>query len=146
MPTIIPFHLQQLEENSFHLFVEGTVNDIPCRILIDTGASKTVFDRAYLQAHKDAIQLTESEKLSSGLGTNTMKSEKAFIENLAIGSMQLGSYEGAVLDLTHVNNSYNTLGLQPVHAILGNDILCRYQAVIDYKRGVLELDLPSIDR
>jgi hypothetical protein len=137
--TIIPFELLKLEQDSYHLFVPGIVNGYPCRVLIDTGASKTVFDRGYLASHEAQIVLKENEKLSSGLGTNTMKSETAFISTFSLGERTITDYEAAVLDLAHVNNSYAQLGLEPVHAILGNDILAKYKAVIDYGKKVMKL-------
>ena len=137
--TIIPFDLLKLEENSYHLFIPATVNGFTCRVLIDTGASKTVFDRNYLLSHEAQIVLTENEKLSSGLGTNTMKSETAFLKTFSLGDKVIEDYEAAVLDLSHVTNSYAQLGLEPVHAILGNDILTRYKAVIDYGKKVMKL-------
>jgi predicted aspartyl protease len=137
---LLNIELVNLEENSYHIFVEGTVNGKACRVLIDSGASKTVFDRVFLQSLEPAVLLTENDKLSSGLGTNTMKSETATLNHFNIGSKEIKNYETAVLDLTHVNQSYAKLGFGPVHVILGNDILIKCDAVIDYGNKSLSLN------
>jgi len=132
--------LVKLEENSFHIFVKGAVNGQAIRILIDSGASKTVFDRNFLLSLTPPLTLTENEKPSSGLGTNTMKSETALLDQFCIGSKNIDHYETAVLDLMHVNHAYEKLGFGPVHVILGNDILINYNAVIDYGNRGLSLN------
>ena len=43
MTIKIPIEIVELDNNSFHLFVEGFVNGQRCDLIIDTGASKTVF-------------------------------------------------------------------------------------------------------
>jgi hypothetical protein len=41
--------------------------------------------------------------------------------------------------MQHVNDSYQTLGLQVFDGVLGSDIFYKYRASIDYKTKILKL-------
>jgi len=108
----------------------------PFIVVLDTGASKTAFDKTLLQALEDAL-LVDSDELSSGLGTNTMVSSTAIIPNLIIGDLRIPNHKVAVLDLSAINNAYRQMNHPEVLGVLGGDILMKYKAVIDYgKRQV----------
>lgn len=139
MKTIIKFDVIDLEGDGFHLNIKGKANGIDVNLIIDTGASKTVFD---INTIKEVLQqetLNENDKLSSGLGTNTMKSFKTTIEKFELDGFEELNYEVAVLDLTHVNLSYENIGLSPIDGIIGGDILVKYSAIINYKEKTLTL-------
>jgi hypothetical protein len=68
-----------------------------------------------------------------------MESKKVVLKTFEIGIIVLENYDAAVLDLSHVNQSYQKLGLPPVDGILGSDILVDYNAVIDYEKKELML-------
>ena len=122
----------ELESNNFHIFINGSVNGRPCRLLIDTGASRTVLDRNFVLSFEPSIELKEQAQPGSGLGTNTMKIETALLDSFIIGTKGLECFETAVLDLMHVNSAYEKRNLPPVHIILGNDIMKSHNAIIDY--------------
>ena len=44
-----------------------------------------------------------------------------------------------MLDLSHVNQSYEQIGLKPIDGVLGSDVLLKYNAVIDYEKKILKL-------
>jgi len=48
-------------------------------------------------------------------------------------------YNAAVLDLAHVNKSYERLEIEAIDGVLGGDILNDYKAVIDYDKKELVL-------
>ncbi len=108
-------------------------------VIIDTGASKTVFDKIRLEKYVSAKNFVKHESLSSGLGTNTMTSQLTTIKKLKIGDLVIDDYKTVLLDLSHVNKSYAQIGLKPVDGVLGSDILLTYHAVIDYDKKVLKL-------
>ena len=47
--------------------------------------------------------------------------------------------KSVLLDLKHVNVSYDTLGYSAIDGVLGNDVLVKYKAVINYKKLTLSL-------
>ena len=108
-------------------------------MLIDTGASRTVFDKTRIEKFASVQNLKASEKLSTGLETNSMQSHSVIINKLRIGDYTVEHYEAILLDLTLVNESYHKLGLPEIDGVLGSDILFECKAKIDYEKKALIL-------
>ncbi|HEY4326942.1 MAG TPA: aspartyl protease family protein, partial [Mucilaginibacter sp.] len=130
--TKAPLQIIDLQSDGFHPLISVSVFGMPFILVLDTGASKTAFDEALvMQANKNAV-ITTSDKLSTGLGTNTMASATAIIHDLHIGNLLIDEFEVAVLDLSAINTAYRQLGHPEVLGVLGGDILMKYRAIIDY--------------
>lgn len=136
----IPFKIIHLKEESYHIGFTGMINGKPCRMLIDTGASKSVLDRSFVDVLGESIILTDSEELSSGLGTNSMRIEVAEVDSLTMGDFSIHNWQVAVIDLSHVNQAYQEAGHEPIHMVLGNDILLPHHASINYETKLLFLN------
>jgi predicted aspartyl protease len=137
--TTIPLQIIDLDEEGVHPLVAITVFGKPFILVLDTGASKTAFDQSMLlQAHEHAI-VTGSDRLSTGLGTNSMVSSTVVINDLYIGDLLIDEFEVAVLDLSTINIAYKQLGHPEVLGVLGGDILMKYKAVINYGKKLLKL-------
>jgi len=135
----IPLQIIDLHEDGFHPLLEIAVFGRSFIVVLDTGASKTAFDQNILmQVNEDAV-LTMSDKLSTGLGTNSMVSSTAIVHDLSIGGLLIAAFEVAVLDLSTINIAYSQLGHPEVLGVLGGDILMKHKAVIDYGNQVLKL-------
>ncbi|SDL97844.1 Aspartyl protease [Daejeonella rubra] len=137
--TIVPLELINLNDDGFHLLVEVVVFGQSFHAVLDTGASKTVFDKGTVEKLMKDGDLMASDKLSTGLGTNTMESHTIILPQLKIGKLKLKNFEAAVLDLSTINQAYSTLNLPPVIGVLGGDILFSHQAIINYKKLRLKL-------
>lgn len=135
----IPLQLINLQNDGFHILVEVVVFGQPFNVVLDTGASKTVFDKSSIESHIGAEDLLTSDKLSTGLGTNSMESFLIHLPLLHIGQLKIENFEAAVLDLSTISLAYQNLQLPPVIGVLGGDILQRYAAVIDYYNLELKL-------
>lgn len=135
----IPLQIIDLHEDGFHPLLNIKVFGKPFTVVLDTGASKTAFDKTMLfQAYEHAI-VTMSDRLSTGLGTNNMESSTAIITDMYIGKLLIDEFEVAVLDLSTINIAYGQLGHPEVLGVLGGDILMKYKAVIDYGKKMLLL-------
>jgi len=128
----LPLNIVLIEEDGFHLSINMSLNNKPANILIDTGASRTVFDKNRILNFVEPQEFLLHEKVSTGLGTSTMQSHKIIIHELSIGSQTLVDYEAVLLDMTHVNQSYEQLELAAIDGVLGGDLLMKFNAVIDY--------------
>lgn len=142
--TVVPLTLINLQDDGFHLLVEIVVFGIKFNAVLDTGASKTVLDKMTVEQYIKKGELRISDKLSTGLGTNTMESHTVILPDLKIGKLKLKNFESAVLDLSTISTAYESLNLPPVIGVLGGDILRSHQAVISYKQSQLKLFLKSI--
>ena len=131
--TEIPIKLINIENDGFHLMLKGFINAIPANFLIDTGASRTVFDQNGIMKFVTMPSFEDNEKLSTGLGTNEMPSKVLEINELQFGKLKINKYQAVSLDLSHVHFSYQNLGLPSIDGVLGGDLLKTYKAVINYK-------------
>jgi hypothetical protein len=139
MKTILPLEIFPIETDGYHIKIVIKVNEKEASMILDTGASRSVFDESRITTFVDDNSVEDHDRLSSGLGTNTMTSKKVTIEKLQLGEIIIDNYEATILDLMHVNQSYEKLDLAPVDGVLGGDILSDYKAVIDYAKKELIL-------
>lgn len=136
----IPLQLEAIEADGFHLFITALVNKKEAHLLIDTGASKTVFDLNRIQHFINEKEPFErSPHLSTGLGSNTLESHQVPIGKLQIGAAVLKKYPAILIDLSHVNESYGKLGLPPIDGVIGCDLLVQYSAQIDLISNSMKL-------
>ncbi|SCW84035.1 aspartyl protease family protein [Mucilaginibacter sp. NFR10] len=147
MPAMIisvPLHIIDLHDDGFHPLVEVVLFEKTFIMVLDTGASKTAFDQTVLSEANETMNILASDKLSTGLGTNTMESFTATVSDLHIGDLPIAEFEVAVLDLSTINVAYGQMGHPQVLGVLGGDILMKYKAVIDYGKRVLKLKKPRM--
>jgi len=143
----VPLTLLNLQDDGFHLLLEVIVFGHPFKAVLDTGASKTVFDKATVESHlHKSMVLRHTDMLSTGLGTTSMQSFILNIPHLQIGDFHLKNHEVAVLDLSTINFAYEQLDIDPVIGVIGGDILTRYGGVIDYRKTTLKLRQRAVYR
>ncbi|TSD63519.1 clan AA aspartic protease [Inquilinus sp. KBS0705] len=135
----VPLTIIDLHGDGYHPLLDIKVFNKPFTVVLDTGASRTAFDHEMLLQANNEADITASERLSTGLGTNSMTSSTALIQNLWIGDLVIPEIEVAVLDLSTINIAYRELGHPEVLGVLGSDILMKYKAVVDYGKKVLLL-------
>lgn len=131
MTIKVPMRIIDLHDDGFHPLMEIVLFGKTFTVVLDTGASKTAFDKTMLQAHEEAL-IIDSDRLSTGLGTNDMTSFTAVLPDMHIGDLHIQHIEVAVLDLSTINIAYRQLNHPEVLGVLGGDILVKYKAVIDY--------------
>lgn len=136
----IPFEIIHLNDQGYHLKIKARINGTEASFILDTGASQTAFDLHFVKLIIPENKIEVTEQVSSGLGTNNMLSYEVLIDSFQIGEHNFENYNVAVLDLSHVNNTYQKLGIDDIHGVLGNDILYKFKALIDYKNLQLWLE------
>jgi hypothetical protein len=142
MTISIPLQIIDLHDDGFHPLLEITLFGKAFIMVLDTGASKTAFDRTALFEANETTDILASDRLSTGLGTSSMESFTAIISGMFIGDLRIADFEVAVLDLSTINIAYNQMGHPQVLGVLGGDILMKYKAVIDYGKQVMKLKKP----
>jgi hypothetical protein len=140
MKAEIPMRLIDIQGDGNHLLIDAFVNNVKVDLLIDTGASRTVFDKTkLLEIVEDTFE--KMDRLSTGLGTNSMNSEKICISSLRFSDdIIIDNYDAVALDMSHVNESYSKLGYPAITGVIGGDLLQKMNAVIDYGRKMLTLE------
>lgn len=128
-----------LHGDGFHPLLDVVVFNQSFKAVLDTGASRTAFDHELLLKANESADIVASERMSTGIGTNTMQSATALLTNVQLGDLLIPELEVAVLDLSTINIAYRELGHPEVLGVIGSDVLVKYQAVIDYGKHVLIL-------
>ena len=135
----VPIQLLDIEGEGFHIMVKGMIHGKEANFLIDTGASRSVFDPKTISTFIDDIQFEKKEGMTAGVGSSDLESATFVIDVFSIGEMEITDYEGVALDLDNVHELYAKLGLPNIDGIVGGDLLKRYKMVINYRSKKLRL-------
>ena len=132
MRTItVPLKLINLQDDGFHLLVEIVVFGQKLFAVVDTGASRSVFDTPFINQHLDVTDTEESHATTLFSTTSTLH---ASIPEVRLGRLRIREYATVAIELEGVNQTYESLGHPPIVAIIGSDILFKYQAIINLKK------------
>ena len=135
----VPIQLLDIEGEGFHIMVNGMIHGKEAHFLIDTGASRSVFDPKTIATFIDDIAFEKKEGLTAGVGSSDLESATFVIDTFSIGGMEIIDYEGVALDLDNIHELYAKLGLPHIDGIVGGDLLRRHKMIINYKNKKLRL-------
>jgi hypothetical protein len=139
----IPLKLIELDDQSFHLLAEAFINDIKLNLVIDTGASKTVFDRKILESTLSYNDNMIHEIQSAGIMADNIDSKMATADIFRIGDLEIHDFPVIMIDLEAINRLYLNATGMTIHGLLGSDFLLNHKADIDYGRLVMVLKKSS---
>ncbi len=138
--VIIPLEVINLKGDGFHLLVEVVLFEKKFQAVLDTGASKSAFDKEVIESlvsENEIIHVPDHHAI--GLGTTTMERYILNIPELKLGSIKIKNYEAPVFDLSSIKFAYQELNLPPVIGVIGGDILMDYDGIINYAKNTLTL-------
>lgn len=135
----IPINIISIEGDGFHLIAEGCINGKTARFVVDTGASRTVFDKDKILNYINNPEFSKKEGISAGIGGTDISSFIFDIEELSFGELKIKDYQAVAMDLSNVNDSYAMIKLPPIDGVLGGDLLVKYKAVISYRLKKIRL-------
>ena len=135
----IPIQLLDIEGEGFHIMVKGMIHGKEASFLIDTGASRSVFDPKTISSFIENIEFEKKEGMTAGVGSSDLESATFRIDIFSLGGMEIFDYEAVALDLENIHEMYGKLGLPHIDGILGGDLLKRHKAVINYRNKKLRL-------
>jgi hypothetical protein len=108
-----------------HLKLNGHLDSRPIDIVLDTGASKTFLELTYCRS--EGIAVHDTGQPGHGGIVYTLDDCRLTLEGLPILSDGLFA-----LDMTSTNQRLISRGVDPIRAVIGQDVLRHHQAVIDY--------------
>ena len=127
----VPLQLLDIEGEGFHIMVQGRIHGKEALFLIDTGASRSVFDPKTISSFIDDIKFEKKEGMTAGVGSSDLESSTFVIDRFSIGDLEITDYEAVALDLENIHEMYAKLNLPRIDGIMGGDLLRRYKAVIN---------------
>ena len=135
----VPLQLLDIEGEGFHIMLKGSIHGKEARFLIDTGASRSVFDPNTMANFIENLQFEKKEGMTAGVGSSDLESATFIIDTFSIGALEINDYEAVALDLENIHEMYGKLGLPHIDGIIGGDLLKRHKAVINYRSKKLRL-------
>lgn len=123
---ILPFKYIRTQQ----IVVEGRINRKRVPLLIDTGASHTVFHTE--TARELGLALGESAQTGGGVGGVDMSLYTMEPVSITLGGAQWICPKPTAMDLSHVIMGLKRARARQVTVILGADFLRKYRASIDY--------------
>jgi len=124
--------------NGCHILCRVHINNKEFRMLIDTGASLTVFDISKADSISSNI-LIDNDQTVRTIGNDGIDSKYLIINEMRIGNINIVNYKTIMVDLKQFNLLYKQQGLPFIDGIIGGDILIKYNAIIDYNKKVMIL-------
>ena len=137
MKTIVSFKLLNLQGRGYHLSIAAHMNGKKIHLLIDTGASLTVFDKERFEKIAKDAKIDKNKHDATGLGTSNMKAFEVVLKKFAVGKLEVKNYRIGLLDLSHVNKSYASIGKKPIDGVLGSEFMKKFNAVINYEKKTI---------
>jgi len=137
----IPIEMLKIEDtlrNGCHILCRVHINNKEFRMLIDTGASLTVFDISKADSISSNI-LIDNDQTVRTIGNDGIDSKYLIINEMRIGNINIVNYKTIMVDLKQFNLLYKQQGLPFIDGIIGGDILIKYNAIIDYNKKVMIL-------
>lgn len=121
-----------------HYLIEVKVNSITGRFILDTGASNSCICTSFEDKFK-VISKDSKEKASSA--NSEMTHTKISKRNV----IQIGKWNSnaslITFDMSHINNALSQKKIDPIHGIIGADVLKKSKSILDYKTNKLYLKL-----
>ena len=108
------------------------------KLLIDTGASNSINSTS-----SDHFELQNMGFSSFRESEGKMEAIMTLNCNIKLGRNYKGKQAFVLLDLSHVNDTLNSQGVEKIDGVIGADFLKENNAIIDYGQSKLFLQLES---
>ena len=138
----LPVRLLDIEGEGFHVMIKGKINGMEANFLVDTGASRSVFDPTVIARFVDNPQFEKKNGITAGVGGSNLESSTFTINSLMFGDIEIKDYEAVALDLENVHETYQKLGLPAIDGIIGGDLLYLFKATINYRLRKIRFTKP----
>lgn len=120
-----------------HLLVNGSINGVKGKFILDTGASNSCVDFSDVALFK--LTAADSKTRAAGAGAIGMFTQIASSNILRLGRWQQKNFSVVVFDMSHVNAALEEHKAKPVKGIIGADVLIDGNAILDYENRLLYL-------
>ena len=133
----ISFEIVELDLKTYHPLIKAGIPGLEDHwCVIDTGASKSVFDSflgdSYIAGQDETVMAT-------GLGKEVVETNSGKIIELILGGHSFGTLNVALVDFAHINLEYSKFSEKKIAGLLGCDFLFDRKAIIDFENCVLKL-------
>ena len=132
----IPFQVIELESQSYHIVVNGKIDDLEITFIIDSGASRTIIDKCYADT-LEKLNLGTDNPIATGLAAEQIPVELYNISQLTLDGVTFKDTQVLTADLNPINEVYSNITGQKIGGLIGCDFLLSNIKAIDFKRKCL---------
>ena len=137
----IPIEIVNIEGNGCHIVVRAKFgNRKQGLLIIDTGASKTVFDSILIESVTEPFE-TDQDIQSTGIDATVVQSRLAILKKIEMGEFKSFNMLVVLIDLSNINKLYQKINKKKIWGLLGSDFLSFNKAKIDYEKNELSLKI-----
>jgi hypothetical protein len=137
MKLKISFDIVELEEKTYHPLIKAEFHGLEEHWwVIDTGASKSVFDESLIDYYTGD---NEDSVMATGLGKEVVQTNSAEISDLTLGGYHFGVLNVALVDFLHINNEYSKFSEKKIVGLIGCDFLYPHKAILDFDQREISL-------
>ena len=142
----IPLELIRLEDESWHLMALAEINGKDCHVLLDTGASHTVFDLQYLsrETASGGLSVESCGKQVTGLHAGLIENLSGILDRFSLGGLVLEDFPAVFIDFSEMNGLYRQHADREISGLIGSDFFLKYKALICYNTLCLTLKIPDL--
>jgi hypothetical protein len=117
-----------------HLLLAGHLGERPIPIVLDTGTSKTFVELSYCRAEGIAVTDTgQPSAPAAGAASSAVSNVYTLGDaRLSLDGLPLRADGVFAIDMTHTNEKLAMRGVDPIRAVIRQDVLRAHSAVIDY--------------
>lgn len=141
MKKQIPFTLKELESNSFHPIVFGSINGVAMNFIVDTGASRTVIDESFAK-DIEIIKSENEEPFAAGINAEKLVVQQVEIPILELGEITFEKMPVFTTDLSGISELYEQMVGLTIGGLLGCDFFKNHQAVVNFKDNTIQINAP----
>jgi len=123
--------------DGYNLYVNGSINGKPARLMVDTGSFATLLHRPFVRRMR--IVTRETPYSSSAVNLKERGVRLARIRKLSVGSVDIFGKDVGVIDLEGLIHNGLLEGSPPVAGLLGAETLRRHHGIIDFGTRTLYL-------
>lgn len=138
---MIPIELLKIKDelrDGYHILCRVHINGKEFRMLVDTGASMTIFD--INKTSEISQNETESNnQIVFSLSKKELHSKYIVIDEMRIGDIIIKNYKTLLINIDGINQFYKDNSEPTIDGIIGGDILREYKAIIDYENRYMIL-------
>ena len=120
-----------------HLLIKAKINGVKGNFILDTGASNSCVGFESIELFQ--LKAKASKTKASGAGATGMLTQISVSNKLQLGNWKHKGFDLVIFDLSHVNEALVAYKAEPVHGIIGADILMKGKGIIDYVNHCLYL-------
>ncbi len=136
----IPLKICSIDGGGSHILIKASINKIKCFLLIDTGASNSVFDPNSNAFEDTDFEDVENNNQSSGFNSKIENLSTGHIKSLNIGYFRSSETNAIFTSLDYINQLYKSLKLPSISGIIGCDFLIKHKAIIDLSKDIMILE------